>query len=765
MGENIGTVIAADVRRLRVTVTGVVQGVGFRPFTRRLADELGLSGWVENTLRGVVIEAEGPRPALDEFLRRLKETPPPHAEVSVVESRTIPASGGSGFEIRQSAPEGERLGRIPPDLATCPECVKEIFDPANRRFRYPFTNCTHCGPRFSIVESLPYDRPRTTMKGFALCPDCRREYEDPADRRYHAQPVACPACGPRLALWDAKGEKTAEGDDALRRAEESIRAGKILAVKGLGGFQILCDARNPDAVAELRRRKRRPAKPFAVMLPGLAAAKKEVWFSADEGDLLSSSAAPIVLLARRPGATAAEGVAPGNPFLGVMLPYTPLHHLLLRDLGFAVVATSGNLSEEPICFDEREALTRLAGLADFFLVHDRPIARPLDDSVARVVLGGVLVLRRARGYAPDPIEIETGGRCVLAVGGQLKGAVALASGAAVVLGAHVGDLDTPPAREAFRHSAADLEAFLGVRPDVLAADLHPDYFSTRYAAERGLAVVGVQHHHAHMASCMAENGLSSQALGVVWDGTGFGADGTVWGGEFLVGNLKEFKRVGHFRRFRLPGGEAAVKEPRRSALGVLFELFGDPVFSRDDLAPVRAFSSEEKAALKGMMAGGAASPLTSSAGRLFDAAAALLNIRLLTTFEGQAAMELEFEARKSGTEASYPFEVSVGAPFQFDWGPMFLAMIEELARGVPVSDIAAKFHNTLAEAVVRVQEVLGEKRAVLSGGCFQNIRLLESVVERLRRGGFEVYFHRLVPPNDGGLALGQAAVAVAKKEV
>jgi hydrogenase maturation protein HypF len=746
-----------------VTVTGVVQGVGFRPFARRLADELGLSGWVENTLRGVVIEAEGPGPALDEFLRCLKEAPPPHAEVSVVEWRAIPASGGSGFEIRPSTPEGDRLGRIPPDLATCPECVGEIFDPANRRFRYPFTNCTHCGPRFSIVESLPYDRPRTTLKGFALCPDCRREYEDPSDRRYHAQPVACPVCGPRLALWDAKGEKTAEGEDALRRAEEAVRAGKILALKGLGGFQILCDARNPDAVAELRLRKRRPAKPFAVMVADTAAAYKEVRLSAEERELLNSPAAPIVLLGKRPGATPVEGVAPNNPFLGVMLPYTPLHHLLLRDLGFAVVATSGNLSEEPICFDESDALARLAGLADFFLVHDRPIARPLDDSVARVVLGRVLVLRRARGYAPDTIEIETGGRSVLAVGGHLKGAVALASGAAVVLGAHVGDLDAPPAREAFRRSVADLEEFLGVRPDVLAADLHPDYFSTRYAAERGLPVIGVQHHHAHMASCMVENGLSSRVLGVVWDGTGYGPDGTVWGGEFLVGDLKGFERVGHFRRFRLPGGEAAVKEPRRSALGVLYELFGDAVFSRDDLAPVRAFSVDEKAALKGMLAGGAGSPLTSSAGRLFDAAAALLNLSPLTTFEGQAAMGLEFEARKSGTESSYPFEVTGGAPFQFDWGPLFLAMIEDLGHGVASSDIAAKFHNSLAEGVVRAQEVLGEKRVVLSGGCFQNVRLLETVVNRLRRRGFEVYFHGRVPPNDGGLALGQAAVARKEK--
>ncbi len=799
-------------RRLRVAVTGTVQGVGYRPFVHRLAVGIGLSGWVRNTAGGVLIEIEGAGSVLDAFLRRLQDERPVRAEVRRIESSVLPYAGVEGFEILGSEETGVRTAWVPSDVAVCGDCLREVFDPSDRRYLYPFTNCTHCGPRFSIIESIPYDRPRTTMKDFPMCDACRREYENPLDRRFHAQPVACPDCGPQLEFWDVAGKVLVRKGESIKLAAEALRRGEIVALKGLGGFQLLADARNGGAVTELRRRKRREEKPFALMFPDEAAVEKECVVSADERSLLLSPESPIVLLARRPdtqwgldngrppggsrgpgsiadfkrpfhsldtglrrydgiyeriqfdNGSVSELVAPGNPFLGAMLPYTPLHHLLMRELGFPVVATSGNLSDEPICIDEREALSRLSGIADVFLVHDRPIARPLDDSVARVVFGEVLVLRRARGYAPHPVETGTGNGKVLAVGGHRKNAVAVSVGGTVVLGSHVGDLDAIPAREAFRRSVDDLQRFYGVSLERVAADLHPDYFSNRFARESGLTVESVQHHHAHMVSCMAENGLDGDVLGVVWDGSGYGVDGSIWGGEFLRGNRREFSRAGCFRRFRLPGGEAAVREPRRSALGVLFEVFGPSVFDREDLFPLKVFSPDEGKVLRSMLERGVQSPLTSSAGRLFDAVASILDLRQKAGFEGQAAMELEFAARRAGTEESYAVHWTEGDPWVFNWVPMIREIASDVHGGTPSALVAAKFHNALADVVVGAAERGGEKRVVLSGGCFQNVLLLERAVSRLRSRGFEPFFHHRIPPNDGGLALGQAVVALSRME-
>jgi hydrogenase maturation protein HypF len=772
----LGDISATEHVRLRLEVSGAVQGVGFRPFVYRLATELGLVGWVNNSPQGAVVEVEGEAGRITELLRRLPAEKPRPCVLHRLTPTVLPPAGYTCFEVRDSSGSGQKTAVILPDLATCADCLRELFDPANRRFRYPFTNCTNCGPRFSIVEELPYDRPRTTMKHFPMCPACRAEYDNPADRRFHAQPNACPDCGPHLQWWDAAGNVQATHDEALLAAADALRRGAIVAAKGLGGFHLLVDARNQEAVQRLRQRKRREAKPFGLMFPSLEAVRLHCLVSSVEEQLLTSPEAPLVLLRRRRGTTVADAVAPGNPYLGIMLPYTPLHHLLLAELGFPIVATSGNLSEEPICIDENEARTRLAGIADAFLVHNRPIARQADDSVVRVVLGREMVLRRARGYAPFPIAVPRPLPPILAVGAQQKNTLAVSVGPAsragpecrsasgtypgcqVVISQHVGDLDTPLALEAFRRVAADLPRLYEVTPGTVVCDRHPDYHSTRHAETMGLPVVSVQHHHAHVRAGMAEHGLSGPVLGVAWDGTGLGMDGTIWGGEFLRVTERGFERVAHLRTFRLPGGERAVREPRRTALGLLYEILGEDLFDRDDLPPLRSFSAAERGVLRGMLRNGVHSPWTSSAGRLFDGVSALLDIRQRVNFEGQAAMELEFALEGSEAGHTYPFDIDdAGA---IDWRPMIQAILDDRADSTASAVIARRFHDTLAEIIVAVAMQSRENSVVLTGGCFQNAYLLERAATRLRDSGFQVYWPERIPPNDGGIALGQVLAAL-----
>jgi hydrogenase maturation protein HypF len=751
------TPVTGERVRLRVEVRGAVQGVGFRPFVYRLASELGLAGWVNNSSQGAVIEVEGKVDSLAEFLRRLRADKPLPCVLHDLTPVFLPTLGYTDFAVRDSSAGGAKTAVILPDLATCADCLHEIFDPGDRRFRYPFTNCTNCGPRYSIVEGLPYDRPRTTMKRFLMCDACRAEYDNPADRRFHAQPNACPRCGPHLELWDAAGNVRATREEALRATTDALRRGDIVAAKGLGGFHLLVDASNQEAVLRLRRRKLREEKPFGLMYPGLEAVQRDCRVSSEEERLLCSPEAPLVLLRRRPGDGIAPAVAPGNPYLGVMLPYTPLHHLLLAKVAFPIVATSGNRSDEPICTDQHEALTRLGGIADVFLIHNRPIARPVDDSVVRIVLGQEMVLRRARGYAPYPVPFGESPRPLLAVGGHQKNTIAAAVGCQVVVSQHVGDLDTPLAFESFRRAIADLSHLYELEPEAVACDAHPDYLSTHHAEKMGLPIVRVQHHYAHIRACMAEHGLSEPLLGVAWDGTGFGPDGTVWGGEFLRITDGGFERVAHFRTFRLPGGEGAARQPRRSALGLLHELLGEDAFANEDLAPLRTFSPRERGLLRTMLRGGLNAPRTSSAGRLFDAVAALLGIRQVASFEGQAAMELEFAVEGAAAAGAYPFHIDESGII--DWGPMIRAILRDIALGPSTGTIARRFHDTLAEIIVAAARLSGESVVALTGGCFQNSYLLEQAVTRLREGGFRVHWPQRIPPNDGGIALGQIVAA------
>jgi hydrogenase maturation protein HypF len=744
---------------VKVAVTGAVQGVGFRPFVFRLANELKLTGYVLNGPGGVEIEVEGFSDGLTGFLRRLRDEKPPQATIEEIKVEFHPPKGYGKFEIKESDTLGAKTTQVLPDLATCPDCVREALDPQDRRYRYPFTNCTHCGPRFSIIEKIPYDRPNTTMKAFPFCPECKKEYENPSDRRFHAQPTACPQCGPRLEVWDSSGFVLAGGDMALRTAEEAIRKGQILALKGLGGFQLICDARNPEAVGLLRTRKHREAKPFAVMFPSLDEVKKSCKISKEEEALLLSPAGPIVLVYKNVGAQGlAEGLAPGNPQLGVMLPNTPLHHLLMGDLGFPVVATSGNLSEEPICFEEKEALDRLKRLADLFLVHNRPIARPMDDSVARVLAGEPQVLRRARGYAPLPVVLGEKGLPVMAYGAYLKNTVALAKDDRVFLSQHLGDLGTLPSLEAFEKSLHDLPKLYETDAMAAAVDLHPDYPSTRKGTESGLPVIRVQHHLAHLYACAAENHVTGEAFGASWDGTGLGEDQTIWGGEFFKLDTKD-TRVGHLRLFPLAGGDQAAKEPRRSALGVLFELAGEEVFEWVDLAPVASFEPAERLVLRNLLKN-PATPRTSSMGRLFDAVSSLVGLYQKSRFEGDAAMSLEFALSGKDTGEKYPFPLLLsGAGFILDWGPMVKQILADVRDKVPVGVISRRFHNVLIECLVDAAKHEGCPQVLLSGGCFQNRYLAEGAIRRLKEEGLTPYWHKQVPPNDGGLALGQAVFA------
>jgi hydrogenase maturation protein HypF len=761
-------VVETSRSRLHVTIHGAVQGVGFRPFVYRLANEFGLTGWVRNSTQGVSIDAEGDLEALGGFLTRLERERPPHSSVNKLESCLLEPAGYGSFQIGASV-ESEKAAWILPDIATCADCVEDIFDPTNRRYLYPFTNCTQCGPRFSIVESIPYDRANTTMKRFVMCERCRTEYEDPLDRRFHAQANACAECGPKLELWDPSARVLAAQHNALRHAVDALREGGIVALKGIGGFHLIVDARNTEAVRRLRARKRREQKPFALMVPSLEIAGGLCELTALEEELLRSPQAPIVLLRRREFAAVGSEVAPGNPYLGIMLPYSPLHHLLVRELGCPVVATSGNLSDEPICIDEKEAVQRLGKIVDFFLVHDRPIVRQLDDSVVRVMAGRELVLRRARGYAPLPLQVKERLPPVSALGGHLKSTIASAKNNEVFVSQHIGDLETPSACDAFQRVVTSFEGFWDFKAGAVACDLHPDYRSTKFARESRIPVIRVQHHEAHVLSCMVENGLEGSLLGVAWDGAGYGPDGTIWGSEFFHVSRSSLRRAAHFRPFLLPGGEKAIREPRRMALSLLYEIYGESALEMKERAAVSSFSAEELRVLGAMLQKRIHAPAACSAGRLFDGVAGILGLCQVNGFEGQGAMALEFATEGIETEESYRMEISAAAsdqPVVIDWGPMLQAIIKDLGSGASKGMIAARFHNGLVEAIVSMALNVKEKKVVLSGGCFQNKYLTERSVTRLRSEGFEPYWHRRIPPNDGGLSLGQLFAAARRlKEV
>jgi len=757
--------VSVPIKRIRLRIYGAVQGIGFRPWVYRLAGEERLKGWVRNSNQGLMIEAEGPERSLELFLKRLKKEKPVHAMIQSLEVSFLDACGYGRFEILSSETAGEKTALVLPDIAVCPACIREIEDPRNRRYGYAFTNCTHCGPRFSIMEALPYDRANTSMKAFGLCPDCAREFEDPEDRRFHAQANACPVCGPHLELWDPagkilfsdKGLKSGSLSVCLEAAAEEILRGKILALKGLGGFQLMVDAGNSEAVQILRARKGRDEKPFALMMPSPEFVQAVCDMSEAEERLLTSPEKPIVLLRRKypEMSSVAPEIAPGNPYWGVMLPYTPLHHLLMRRIGGPVVATSGNLSDEPMCTDEKEALARLGKIADLFLVHNRRIVRCVDDSVARVTAGREMILRRARGYAPLPVSLRQTCPEGTAVGAHLKSAIVVSTGRFVFLSQHLGDLETKESFDNFKNAVRDLNALYGLTSKTMVCDKHPDYPSSCFAREKGSPVFEVQHHEAHVGSCMAENECLPPALGVAWDGTGYGPDGTVWGGEFFAVDGSGMRRAAHFRLFSLPGGDRCAREPRRSALGLLFEIWKEAAFDRPDIRGL--FSGEELRTLKVMLEKSVQCPRTSSAGRLFDAVAALLGIRGKNRFEGQAPMELEFSIQGYRTDEVYPSRIRIP---EWDWEPMIRGILNDREEGIPAGQISAKFHNTLAEAVVGVARLgqEGTKKVVLTGGCFQNQYLIERTIRRLREEGFSPYWHQRVPSNDGGIALGQMAV-------
>ncbi len=733
------------MERIRIIILGAVQGVGFRPFVYRLARELNLTGSVANTTEGVITEVQGSSEALTAFTQRVTNETPPIARIASIDVVHLAVvRDETEFTINYSDDSQQKTVTVLPDLATCPDCHAEVFDPQNRRFGYAFTNCTNCGPRFSIINDIPYDRPNTEMRIFEMCPDCHREYREPADRRFHAQPNACPVCGPHLRLEN--GGSTVDSE-VIATAAALIKEGRIVALKGLGGYQLLCDGRNDESVRKLRERKQREEKPLALMLSDLTVVGHYCWVNKEEEQLLGSFAAPIVLLPKRDNTDLASSVAPGNPDLGVMLPYTPLHHLLMAELKIPVICTSGNLHDEPIAITDEKARSKLGPIADAFLSHNRPIARQMDDSVVRGTSKGIQYFRRARGYAPLPLYHKRDLPPILAVGAHFKNTIAISLGNQIILSQHIGDLSTPDAYNAFRRVVADLPRLYDFVPEVVACDMHPDFSSTQYADSLDLPVVRVQHHHAHAAAVMAEHGLDGPILGITWDGTGLGADNTIWGGEFLLCDKGDFERVAWLDTFPLAGGDAATQEPRRSALGLLHRAELKADFPHN-------FTDEELAIIQQSIEKEINAPLSSSAGRLFDGVAALLGLRQITTFEGQSAMILEYAA-KGHLGKSYPFEVDT----IIDWRPMLQAVLEDRDGGTDISDIAARFHGTLIEIMAAVAQKVGTREVALCGGCFQNRLLYEGGAARLEEAGFKVLLPQQLPPNDGAIAAGQVWVA------
>ncbi|MDN5748051.1 MAG: carbamoyltransferase HypF [Pseudonocardia sp.] len=776
------TAVDGVVRR-RVVVTGVVQGVGFRPHVHRLATDLGLAGFVGNDAAAVFVEVQGPPTALEEFARRLVAAAPPLARVASVVGEDVAPTDATGFVIVASEPGAGARTAIPPDVAVCAACVAELFDPADRRYRHPFITCTNCGPRFTIIRELPYDRPATTMAGFPMCGRCAAEYHDPRDRRFHAQPVACPDCGPTLrfqptatprgGVWVRASRGIGASDAALAAAREALSAGRVVAVKGIGGYHLACDAQNPVAVAGLRTRKARGGKPFAVMVRDLDAARRLVEIDDAEAAVLTSPARPVVLLRRRPDADVAPGVAPGSPLLGVLLPYTPVHHLLL-ERGGVLVLTSANRSDEPICFTDDDAVQRLPALADAVLTHDRPIHVPCDDSVVRVVDGGELPIRRSRGYAPLPVDLGLEAPAVLAVGGELKNTFCLTDGRLAFCSAHVGDMGTLETLRAYERAVGQLTG-MRAQPQRLAADLHPSYrtraWAEDHADDRPLDLV--QHHHAHVVSLLAEHGrLGEPIVGVAFDGTGYGTDGTVWGGEILLlgADSHRFTRAAHLAAVPLPGGDAAVRNPRRMALS---HLRAAGIAWGADLPPVTACDAAELRLLASQLDSGVGCVPCTSMGRLFDAVASLLGVRHTATYEGQAAIEREALAESPPLQHGHLHATSLheGGLAAMRMGasdgimepaPLLRGLVAGVRAGVRVSALALAFHDAVAIAVAEMvtQVSSGVRLAGLTGGVFQNVLLLRLTRRRLEERGYTVLIHRVVPPNDGGLALGQAAVSV-----
>jgi hydrogenase maturation protein HypF len=776
-----------------IHISGIVQGVGFRPFVYNLASRLGLTGWVRNTSAGVEIAVDGPRESLEAFVQALRDEAPSLSRIDGFIASYGPLNGFIGFEILDSEAIPDAFQPISPDVAICADCLRELFDPDDRRYHYPFINCTNCGPRFTIIQDIPYDRPKTTMARFQMCPDCAREYADPTDRRFHAQPVACPNCGPRVWLEQLNGEtfeRVSSENGAIQQTRALLATGHVVAVKGLGGFHLACDATNPEAVNTLRRRKLRVDKPFALMMADIETVLKHCFVGQAERELLQSVARPIVLLRRRPGSNIDPDVAPGQDWIGVMLPYTPLHYLLFADslqpsevLLPPLVMTSGNVSEEPIATGNDEARQRLAALADAFLMHDRDIHIRCDDSVVRVVVDpssvaeaahsnlaspAIYPLRRSRGYAPFPVRLPWQIPHLLATGAELKNAFCITNGDYAFLSHHIGDMENYETLQSFEQGVQHFERLFRVKPEAIAYDLHPDYLASRYAVKRAerdnLEAIGVQHHHAHIAACMAEHGLdgSRPVIGVAFDGTGYGDDGTIWGGEFLVCDYLEYKRPLHLEYFPLPGGDAAIRQPARIALALLWslEMEWDP-----RLASFQEFGAEERATLLTQLERSLNAPKTSSMGRLFDAAAALAGVRQEVNYEAQAAIEFEAAATEAHEEP-YPFELgqnTVGVK------PAILALVADILSGAPVSSVSGRFHGGLAKMVAdvtsRIRSETAINEVVLSGGVWQNITLLGRTLSLLRKADFQVYIHRAVPPNDGGLALGQAAIAAQRLRI
>ena len=760
-----------EVRR-QIEVSGIVQGVGFRPYVYRLATGRHLSGTIRNTAAGVTIEIQGPAETVQDFVEHLPAEAPPLARITSFVVHDVPCNSDEKFCIVHSH-EGEEVRTlISPDVAICPDCLREMFDPADRRYRYPFINCTNCGPRFTIIRDIPYDRPSTSMAMFPMCPACLAEYENPLDRRFHAQPNACWKCGPRVELWDKSGKRI-ECRDPIAEAASGLDAGLVVAVKGLGGFHLAVDATNPAAVALLRQRKRRVEKPFAVMVPNLRSAEEICEVDDAARAILESIQRPIVLLPSRGPGVIPDQVAPFNRYLGVFLPYTPLHYLLLAEGGFkALVMTSGNLSEEPIAIDNREAIERLGGLADYFLVHNRDILLRSDDSVVRVAGGVTRQLRRSRGFVPVPVFLKNEQSSVLAVGGELKNTICLTKGKHAFLSQHVGDLENVESYSFFHEAVHHLERILEIRPQIIAYDLHPDYFSTQWAQRQtGVQLVGVQHHHAHIASCMAENQLEGRVIGFALDGTGYGTDGNIWGGEVLIAGYEGFDRAAHFEYVPLPGGAAAIREPWRMAVSYLAHHFGRE-FLKLNIPFVQRLDRSKVELILRMMEHGVNSPLTSSCGRLFDAVAALIGIRQQINYEAQAAIELEMAIgtlENASAEEKPPYPIKL-EPEDDCWiigtRPLFEAVLDDLGRSVSVATISRRFHDGLVEGFVELATVLRWKSALnrvcLSGGTFHNIYLSQRLEARLSEAGFEVFTQKEVPSGDGGLSLGQALVAATR---
>lgn len=752
-----------NVSRSSITVRGIVQGVGFRPFIYHLAHKYDLHGWVYNSSGGVIIDAEGEQANLARFVRDISEKHPPLAHIESLEVHSALAPQGyKEFSIRESSAAQGEFVPVSPDIAVCPDCVRELFDPHDRRFRYPFINCTNCGPRFTITRDIPYDRKYTTMGNFQMCEACVAEYDNPVDRRFHAQPNCCPQCGPRLMLWDRR--QRIDCADPVRETQRLLREGQIVAIKGLGGFHLACDAENDEAVGLLRTRKLRTFKPFAVMCFDLDAVRQFCALNAEEARLLEDPRRPILLLEKREHGSISPRLAPHNRSLGVMLPYTPLHYLLLENAGFlALVMTSGNMSEEPITIGNAQAREELCELADFFLVHDRDIHLRCDDSVAWVQEGRERFIRRSRGYAPHPLSLSFLSPGILACGADLKNAFCLSKDNLYFLSQHIGDLENLEACRFYEHSISHFEKFFRIEPTIVAHDLHPDYFSTTYA--RGLrekTLIAVQHHHAHIASCMAEHEVDEPVIGVALDGTGYGSDGTIWGGEFLVGDYNGFTRRAHFRTIPLPGGDAAVKHPYRMALSFLFSRYGETCLDLD-LALLSRVESEEARLVCTQVQRKLNSPLTSSCGRLFDAVSSLVGVRDSVTYEGQAAIELEMLADRTVTDAYSWRLLEEQGMLVVDTLGIVDAVLEDLQTGVSQPAIAARFHQTMAEVVAgvcaKIRDEGGPHKVALSGGVFQNRLLLERSLRELRALQFEVLWHQRVPTNDGGICLGQAVIA------